>query len=153
VVDRVQPVVGEEAALRAVLDEGFDPRAAAVVERPVPGVASGGGGAGGAAGTARIATYEPERVLIQATAQTASLVVLSDVFHPGWHATVDGREVPLERVDYLLRGVPIGPGRHAVELAYRPAGWRAGLLVSVLAAAALAAAVALSAARRRGARR
>jgi len=67
--------------------------------------------------------------------------VLSDVFMTGWHATVDGREVPLERVDYLLRGVPVPAGRHAVELTYRPAGWRAGVLISALAALALLAAV------------
>ncbi len=144
VVDRVQPVAGEEAALRAVQEADFDPRGAAVVERPVAGVASGGGGAGERAGTARIASYEPERVRVEATAETGSLVVLSDVFFPGWHATVDGRDVPIERVDYLLRGVPIGPGRHTVELAYRPASFRAGLLVSALAALALVAAVALS---------
>ena len=146
----MQPVTGEDAALRAVLEADFDPRAAAVVERPVAGLDSGGGGAGERAGAARITGYEPERVQLEATAQSGSLVVLSDVFYPGWHAEVDGREVPLERVDYLLRGVPIGPGRHTVELAYRPASWRAGLLVSALAALALAAAVALS---RRSARR
>jgi hypothetical protein len=150
VVDRVQAVAGEEAALRAVQEEGFNPREAAVVERPVAGVASAGGGAGERAGSARITSYEPERVRLEATAEAGSLVVLSDVFFPGWHATVDGRDVPIERVDYLLRGVPIGPGRHTVELAYRPASWRAGLLVSALAALALAVAVALS---RRRARR
>ena len=70
--------------------------------------------------------------------------MLSDVCYPGWQATVDGRDVPIERVDYLLRGVAVGPGRHTVELAYRPASWRAGRMVSALAALALAAAVALS---------
>ena len=125
----------EDAALRAVLDPGFDPGAEAIVERPV---AAGSGG-----GTATIAAYEPERVEIEANAPGGGLVVLSDVFMPGWHATVDGRETPIERVDYLLRGVPVGPGRHVVELSYRPAGWTAGLIVSALAAAALLAALAL----------
>ena len=40
-----------------------------------------------------------------------ALLVLGDVYYPGWKASVDGDEVPIERVDYLLRGVRIGPGR------------------------------------------
>ena len=60
-----------------------------------------------------------------------SLLVLTDVHYPGWKATVDGREAPIERVDYLLRGVPCPPGEHTVELRYEPASWRVGWIVSV----------------------
>jgi hypothetical protein len=132
VVDRARPVDSEEEALDAVLEPGFDPRAAAVVEEPLPGLEPGGG-------RARIERYEPERVRIEATARGRSLVVLSDIWYPGWRATVDGREAPVERVDYLLRGVAVGPGTHTVELTYRPASWRAGWLISALAAVGLVA--------------
>ena len=53
-------------------------------------------------------------------ADRRALVVLSDVHFPGWQATVDGREVPIERVDYLLRGVP-GRRRDAPDRAHLPA--------------------------------
>ena len=137
VVDRQRTVRGEDAALGAVTGAGFDPRAAAVVERPVAGIASGGGGAGAAAGSARLARYDPERVTVEASARDRSLVVLSDVWFPGWKATVDGRAAPVERVDYLLRGVAVPAGRHTVELRYAPASFRAGWIVSALTALGL----------------
>ena len=48
---------------------------------------------------------------------------------------MDGREAPLERVDYLLRGVMLPAGRHRVEFTYEPASWtgRADHLAGLLA--------------------
>jgi uncharacterized membrane protein YfhO len=60
------------------------------------------------------------------------VLVLTDVSYPGWKATVDGKDVDLERVDYLLRGVPVPPGRHRVEMRYEPASWRVGWITSLV---------------------
>jgi uncharacterized membrane protein YfhO len=68
-------------------------------------------------------------------------VILTDDFYPGWTATLDGRPATIHRVDYLLRGITIGPGRHTVVLDYRPASWRLGLLISALCAFGVLAAV------------
>jgi MYXO-CTERM domain-containing protein len=45
--------------------------------------------------------------------------------------------VPIERVDYLLRGVPLSPGTHRVEFQYRPTSWTIAWILSGLAALAL----------------
>ena len=127
-------VTGGDAALAAITDPGFDARRTAVVERPVPGLSDG---ASEPAGTSRIAAYDGERVELSARADRRALVVLSDVWFPGWRATVDGRDAPIERVDYLLRGVAVGPGEHRIVLEYRPWSWRAGWIVSLLTAALL----------------
>jgi uncharacterized membrane protein YfhO len=50
--------------------------------------------------------------------------------YPGWQARVDGAPAPLEPVDGLLRGVPLPAGEHRVEIDFRPAVLRAGLLVT-----------------------
>jgi uncharacterized membrane protein YfhO len=47
------------------------------------------------------------------------LLVVSQPFYPGWRATVDGKPVPVHRVDYLLQGVRVQAGSHRVELSYR----------------------------------
>jgi hypothetical protein len=137
VVAGQRTVAGEDAALDAILDPAFDARRTAVVERPVAGL----GDDPAEGGEAQILRYEPDRVELSATADRRALVVLSDVHFPGWHATVDGREVPIERVDYLLRGVPVDAGTHRIELTYRPASWRIGWIVSALAALGLLVAV------------
>ena len=82
---------------------------------------------------------EPDRM--EVTASGRGLVVLSDVHFPGWHATVDGRDADIERVDYLLRGVAVGDGEHEIVLEYRPSSWRAGWIVSLLTALGLLAAM------------
>lgn len=138
VVGGQRVVAGGDAALREITRPGFEPRGAAVVERAVEGVSTT---AFGPAGRARIAAYERERVLIEASAERPSLLVLSDLHYPGWRASVDGREVTVERVDYAFRGVRLDPGRHTVEFTYRPLSWRVGWLVSLFAGAALIAAV------------
>ena len=133
VVGEQRLVADEDAALEAILDPAFDARRTAIVERPVAGLAG--------EGEAEIVRYEADRVELSATADGRALVVLSDVHMPGWKATVDGRETEIERVDYLLRGIPVEAGEHRIVLEYAPASWRIGWIVSLLAALGLLAAV------------
>ena len=139
VVGAQQVVPGEQDQLAAVLDPGFDGRNTVVTAEPLPGLAAGPGRA--PAGSARIASYEPERVVIDATARRPAELVLTDVHYPGWEVTLDGEPADMHRVDYLLRGTALPPGRHEVEFRYRPLSFRAGWIVSLLALAGLAAAL------------
>ena len=90
------------------------------------------------AGAVAVASYTPNRIVLEASLERPALVVASEVFYPGWEAAVDGRPAPLLEADYILRAVPVGQGRHTVEMRFRPASFRLGLAVSVLAAAAIA---------------
>jgi hypothetical protein len=148
-VDRQRTVAGEQAALRAVSDIGFNGREVAITERAVPGVRQDDGGRAGGTGAARLVSYEPERAVAITSADRTGLLVLTDVYYPGWKASVDGRGVPLERVNYFLRGVAVPPGAHRVEMRYEPASFRAGWIISLTSALALVAAVVLGT-RRRG---
>jgi len=147
-VDRQRTVAGEGEALRTVTTPGFDGREVAVTEKAVAGIPQGAGG-GASAGSAELTRYAAEQVKVKATAERRSLLVLTDVHFPGWKATVDGKEVPIERVDYLLRGVVVPPGTHTVEFSYEPASFRAGWIIAVLGLLALLAAVVVGL-RRRG---
>lgn len=46
--------------------------------------------------------------------------MFSEVYYPGWTATVDGLEAELGRVNYLLRALNVSPGKHKVELTFHP---------------------------------
>jgi len=78
--------------------------------------------------------------------------VVSEVWHPGWRALLDGRPVSLERTDEALLGLFVPAGDHRVEIEFRPTGWRAGLWVSGIAIAALAGAGLVSGRAGRGGR-
>jgi len=93
---------------------------------------------------ARIVSYEPERVIIEAWASAPTLLILSDGYYPGWQVLVDDKPSRIVVADYALRGVAINSGYHRVEFVYRPksfyyslVGTGAGVfLVSLLIAVA-----------------
>jgi hypothetical protein len=140
-VSHQRVVDGDEAALDAVSSLSFDGRRQVVTETRVSGVAEGVAPARRAPGRARLAGYEGERVMVDAAATRPSVLVLTDVWYPGWKATVDGRPTRLHRVNYLLRGVEVPAGSHRVTLEYRPASWTAGWVLSLLSIFALLTAV------------
>lgn len=145
IVDRQITISGGDGAqLRAIEAPDFQPAAAVVVGHPLNGIPAAATAPARSsalsAQPARIVRYGAQDVKISARTQRPAVVVLSDVWYPGWHATVDGHDTPIHRVDYLLRGVSIGPGTHRVELTYRPASYRIGWIISVLTALTLAAA-------------
>jgi Bacterial membrane protein YfhO len=74
------------------------------------------------------------RMIISADITRPSLLVMSEPVFPGWHARVDGREVELLRVNYLLRGIELAPGRHNVEIFYWPSSLTLGGIISGLTA-------------------
>jgi hypothetical protein len=146
VVDAQRVAPDDEAQLSAVLDPAFDGRRTVVTPTPLRGLRSTPGA--GPAGSAKIVTYEPERVVVDATARRPSELVLTDVHYPGWKVKVDGRTADLHRVDYLLRGTSLPAGRHRVEFTYEPTSWRIGWIVSLIALIGLVAVLALGARQR-----
>ncbi len=78
--------------------------------------------------------YSPQRVRLKVGARMDCWLVLSDLYYPGWRASVDGLARRIHRGDYLLRTLPIEAGDHVVEFIYRPWSFRIGLwsaLVSI----------------------
>jgi hypothetical protein len=131
-----QVVAPSAAAARdTVTAMSFPARSVAVTEKRIAGIPQGTAGA--AAGGAEISSYQDERVILKTDARRRSLLVLTDSWFPGWKATVDGHSAPIERVDYLIRGVPVPAGKHRVEFSYEPASWRAGWILSLIALIAI----------------
>jgi len=65
-------------------------------------------------------SYEPNQLTYEVNSGKGGVVVFSEIFYPGWTATVDGVEQPLGRVDYVLRALQVKPGRHEVVLSFFP---------------------------------
>ncbi len=107
----------DEQVFDLLNDDAFDPRRTAVLppdSAPPP--------LDGGSGSVRMVEAAPGRLTLDVTAEGHALLVVSQPFYPGWRATVDGRPVPILRVDYLLQGVPIPAGEHRLALRYRLAG-------------------------------
>jgi len=74
---------------------------------------------------------------IVVNARRDSLLVVSQDWERGWHATVDGKSVPVLRTDGLVIGLTVPRGHHVVRIAFTPPGLRLGALVTLLAMLAL----------------
>jgi len=126
VLYRAEPVSGPEEAL-ARLKEA-DPHQVAFVE---------GGAALTGQGTATLSEalvtlYTPDSITIRVTLERPGVLILSEVWYPGWEARADGQPVSIYRADGLLRAVYLQPGTHTIVFNYAPGTVKAGLALSVL---------------------
>ncbi len=121
-------VVPGADALNEVRPQGFDPAATAVLERD-PGITMD---PEGRAGTATYSEVTPEDVRISVDAAAPSIVVIRNVYDPGWTATVDGGTAKVLAADYLDQGVAVPAGAHEIRLVYRDPAIRRGLIWSAL---------------------
>jgi len=79
-----------------------------------------------------IRRYAPDEVAIEVDSG-GGLLVLSDLFYPGWKVKVNGREEEVIKAFGLLRGVMVGEGRSEVVFYYRPLSFYLGMIVSLAA--------------------
>ncbi len=129
VVHAIEVIPDDEAALARLSADEFDLRQVAVVAEPLGDDLSGSA----VGSTALITAFAPNELSVEVDAASDGLLVLSEVYYPGWRASVDGQPARLLRTNVLLRGVPVPEGHHTVRVWYRPASVRLGWVTSGLA--------------------
>lgn len=100
----------------------------ALVPSPIPLEKSGA-----ADDSLRFTTYQPDSLSLDSQAPNGGLLVLSEIYYPGWRATVNGHETEVLRVDGGLRGILLERGPNRVVLTYSPTGQYAGLAITLAA--------------------
>jgi hypothetical protein len=73
----------------------------------------------------------PEQVELDATLEFPGIVILADVFYPGWELTIDGRPAPIYQVNRLMRGAAVAAGMHRLVYTYNPRSVRVGAVLSI----------------------
>ncbi len=125
-VQRTIPADGPRAAVRLV--EVTSLRGTAVVE------AQAGPQTGRSNARDRVDIIEARGGFIdlRTASEAMRYLVISEVWHPGWSASLDGRNIPLFKTDVALMGASIPGGEHRLTLRFRPLGWRLGLGMTAL---------------------
>ncbi len=77
--------------------------------------------------------WAPGDLSFQTRTRGPRVVLVSELFHPGWRATSGQVELPVARADWALMAVAVPAGEHRVTLSFRPPLWTAGLVVQGLA--------------------
>lgn len=82
----------------------------------------------------KVTRYEPQRIEIATRNDQQGFLVLSEIYYRGWEAWIDGHRAPVERVNYVLRGLVVPAGNHHIEFVFRAPSFRNGAAYSLLGA-------------------
>lgn len=88
---------------------------------------------------AQVLEYGPNQMRFTVDAPAAGWLIVSEIWYPGWTATVDGAATEIALVNGALRAVAIPAGQVTVTMAYRPASFTGGLGAAAAGFALLAA--------------
>ncbi len=92
----------------AVADKKFEQQLGKAVEQ------------GNSTSTVTLTAYEPNELKYDVNAAKGGVLVFSEIYYPGWTATIDGEPVEVGRVNYVLRAIQLKPGQHKVVLQFFP---------------------------------
>jgi hypothetical protein len=126
-------VHGRDAIFSAMASAAFDPRREVILEaapRPAPAAAA-------KPGAARIVREGTDFMDIEAELSSPAVLLVTDAWTPSWRArALPGSAQATYEVmpaDYMLRGIPLGAGRHQLRLEYAPRAYAIGWWISALA--------------------
>ncbi|MEX1054694.1 MAG: YfhO family protein, partial [Rhodothermales bacterium] len=123
-------VAEENEQIAAIRAEDFDARRTALVSEPLTTSVIDSS----STAEVELQSFSPREIRWIVNTDAPRLLVANEIYYPaGWEALVDGEEVPVHRVSYLLRGIEVPEGRHEVEMRFEPASHRLGLWISALA--------------------
>ncbi|MFB0535944.1 MAG: YfhO family protein [Anaerolineae bacterium] len=146
VVHQVEVIEDGEQVLERLGEPEFDPRRVAILphspDLALPSQVEG-------ESPVVILERQPERMVLEVDMAADGLLVLSEVYYPGWRAYADGEEVPIYRADHVLRAMPLRAGHHRVEMVFDPLWPKVGLAVSGVTLLLAAVLIAVAMARRK----
>ena len=121
--------VAEGDVLPALASGSIDPKTAALMVTTPPPVAPL---PAGASDQVQITDYQDDEITLTANLASDGLLILSEVYDPGWTAKVDDKTVPIAEVNGLLRGIAVSEGEHTIKLVYAPSSIRNGIAITAL---------------------
>lgn len=86
----------------------------------------------------RLTSYAPNELKYASKSDSEQLAVFSEVWYPkGWVATIDGKEVPYIRANYLLRALKVPAGSHEIVFKFEPKAYSQFSSLTLLSSLAL----------------
>jgi len=88
--------------------------------------------------TVKVTYPSPDRAELEASLESPGLVILADVYYPGWELAIDGKPAPIHVVNRLMRGAAVPAGTHRLVYSYAPRSFLVGRVGSILGLGVLA---------------
>lgn len=119
-----------EEALSALLSNEFKPKLEVVVSQAIDYPSFTAPTA--YRNTVRRVQNSAQYQKIELETTTKAVLINNQTFYPSWKVRVDGHERPLLKVNYILQGVALSPGKHIVEFYYEDRFFIAGCLLFII---------------------
>ena len=87
--------------------------------------------------TVKVTYPSPQQAVLELNLDSPGLVILADVYYPGWELAIDGKPAPVYRVNGSMRGAAVASGPHRLVYTYVPQSFRVGRFASIAGLAAL----------------
>jgi uncharacterized membrane protein YfhO len=123
-------VNNKEQALELLKSKNFSPKDVVVLDEEPVGLGGLSTGAHGSA-VVEIKKYSPQKVILNVSSPSSGILVFSDLFYPGWKASVDREETKIMKANTVLRAVVVPEGKHIVKFVYDPSPLNLGIKLSL----------------------
>ncbi len=123
VVNAVRIVADKQAAFDAIHADDFDPARTVVLESKDARLQTTDNRT---PATLKIVGYGPNEIVMETNTPSDGVLVLSEVYYPGWRAWVDNQEVKVLRANFLFRAIELPTGSHHIRMLYDPLSFKLG---------------------------
>lgn len=129
-VSKVKTVADANTEIKEL--ETFDPKSEVLLDQRMAGQLKDAAGLDSTA-LITMTEYSPKLMRYTSHSPVEAPAVFSEIYYPeGWVCRVDGNEVPIVRVNYLLRGAMIPAGDHTIEMSFEPSVFSTGGTISLV---------------------
>lgn len=132
-VENYRLVPNANAEMQAL--DSLDTRRSAVVDQRFSEQLNGLKIQADSANSIRLTSYKPNELTYESNATGEQLAVFSEIYYnvrDEWKATVDGKEVPHLRANYVLRAMRVPAGKHTIVFKFDPVSIRVGKVVDLI---------------------
>jgi hypothetical protein len=145
-VKHVQVVENADAEMKAI--DNFNPKDTAFIDKRFQAKLKGQPQFDSAASIRMIENLN-DKITYEYNAATPQFAVFSEIYYDkGWNAYVDGSKTDYVRTNYVLRGMSLPAGKHAIEFRFEPKAYKTGntlaLWASIIGFFTLIAAIVMS---------
>ena len=71
-------------------------------------------------GFIELTQYQPNELTYKVSTEKGGIALFSEMYYPGWTATINGEELPLFRANYVLRAVDLPKGEYEIKFSFHP---------------------------------
>lgn len=127
-IHETETINNPDDILARIDDANFNPRRTIILEKSSP--LNNINDSSNEKDKALFTYYSSDQIEIYTYSQNPAMLFLSEMYYPGWKATVDGQPAEIYQTDYIFRSVYLTKGPHSIKMVFNPDDFKLGRLIT-----------------------